>query len=63
MFEAAMEIYDCVGMILAYTQYGSGLKKSKNKDKNLYYILYHRADVVGGDTGPVPIELDQHLTG
>ena len=44
-------------MILAYMWYGEGLKKPKNKGKNPYYILYHHDDVVGGDTGPVPMEL------
>ena len=57
IFEAAGEIADHIGMILAHTQFGKGLKKTKSKGKNPYYILYHHADVVGGDTGLVPMEL------
>ena len=44
-------------MILAHMRYRKGSKKPKNKGKNPYYIPYHRADVVGGDAGPVPMEL------
>ena len=57
MFEAAAEIADWMGMILAHTWYGKGLKKPRSKAKDPYYIQYHRADVVGGDAGPVPMEL------
>ena len=53
----AAEISDRVGKILAHTRYGKGLKKPKKKGKNPYYFLYHRADVVGGDSSPVPMEL------
>ena len=59
MFAAAAEIADCVGTIPAHSWYGKGLKKPKSKGKNPYYIPYHRADVVGGDAGPVPMELSK----
>ena len=57
MFQAAVETTDSVGTILTHTWYGKGMKKPKNKGKNPCYILYHRTDVVGGDTGPVSMEL------
>ena len=64
-FEAAAEIADHVGtMPLGKGSkkpknmwYGKGLKKPKNKGKNPCYIPYHCTDVVGGDAGPVPMEL------
>ena len=46
-----------MGIILAHSWYGKGLKKPKGKDKKPYYIPYHRSDVVGGDAGQVPMEL------
>ena len=57
MFEVATETADRMGTILAHTWYKKGLKKPKSKGKNPYYIPYHRADVAGGDAGPVPMEL------
>ena len=57
MFEMATEIADYMGMILAHTWYGKGLKNPKSKGKNLCYIPYRHADVVGGDAGPLPMEL------
>ena len=36
-----------------------GSKNLKSKGKNPYYILYHHADVVGGDSGPVSMELSK----
>ena len=56
-FEAATKIDIHMGTILGHTWYGKGLKKLKSKVKNPYYISYCRDDVVGGDIGPVPIEL------
>ena len=48
-------------MILVHMQYEKGSKKPKSKGKNPNYIPYHHADVVGGDAGPVPIELDKTI--
>ena len=57
IFEAATRIADHAGKILAHTWYGKGSEKPKIKGKNPYNTLYHCADVVGGDTGPFPMEL------
>ena len=60
-FEAAAEIAAHIGTILANTPYGKGSKKPKNKGRNPYYLPYHRDDVVGGDAGPVPMELGKTM--
>ena len=57
ILEVAAEIADHAGTILAHIQYGKVLKKPKIKDKNHYYIPYHRSDVADGNSGPVPMEL------
>ena len=57
IFEAATEIGDHMGTILAHAWYGKGSKKPKSKGKNPYYIPYHHDNMAGGDAGPVPMEL------
>ena len=61
MFEAAVEIADHIGTILAHTWYGKGSKKPKNKGKNPHCIPYHRGDVAVGDAGPIPMELGKTI--
>ena len=60
MFQAAAELADHIGTIIAHMRYVKGLKKPKNKGKNPYYNPYHCADVVGGDSGPAPMELGKN---